>query len=290
MVVSLRKFRVPDGSHTGRGSNLSNFWLRTVSALVLIPIVLALVWLGGTWFACLAAATGLLVLREWVTITGAPQMSFAIGGLGIILAACAIVLGYPGLGILAILAAAAVTAVWRLTQKTGGIWGPLGILYAGLPVVALILLRLGLPFGLEAVIFVLVIVWAADSLAYVAGRSIGGPKLWPAVSPKKTWAGFFGGVVGAVVAGFLLAMYAWQIKPVPVALLAGLLAVVAQGGDLLESAIKRQFGVKDSGTLIPGHGGMMDRVDALVAVAFAACIIGVTRGGFFGAPSGLLIW
>ena len=141
----------------------------------------------------------------------------------------------------------------------------LGIFYVFVPVMALIILRQQQPGGLLLAFWTLSLVWATDIGAYFAGRSIGGPKLAPRVSPSKTWAGLGGGVLAALILGFVLHRFAGL--PIQLAAASGLLAVAAQLGDLLESAMKRRAGVKDSGTLLPGHGGVMDRLDGVVAAA-----------------------
>jgi phosphatidate cytidylyltransferase len=149
-----------------------------------------------------------------------------------------------------------------------------GVLYVGLPALALVWLRAAEPYGLQAVLFILTIVWTTDTLAYFGGRAIGGAKLMPSVSPNKTWAGLASGVAGSACTGAIFA----AILGAPWPALAGtaaMLALVAQAGDLAESALKRRFGVKDASGLIPGHGGMLDRVDGIVFAAVAAAIVGL---------------
>ena len=152
------------------------------------------------------------------------------------------------------------------------------------------MLRSDPTFGIAAIVLVMLMVWAADTLAYFAGRLIGGPKLAPRISPKKTWAGLGGAMAGSAFAalcvGLVLGVPAlWMLL-----IVAALLAVVEQGGDLFKSAMKRYYGVKDSGRLIPGHGGVIDRVDGLVAVATAAALIGALRAGVDHAGAGILVW
>jgi phosphatidate cytidylyltransferase len=157
-------------------------------------------------------------------------------------------------------------------SKGAGFVTVAGVLYCGLPVLALIWLR-NLQLGLEATIFLLLCVWAADVVAYFAGRTLGGPKLAPAISPKKTWAGAIGGIVGAmIVAGGLAGVWLANIEGTKAWLfitLAGVFATLSVLGDLFESWLKRRAGVKDSGRLLPGHGGVLDRLDGLVPVALA---------------------
>jgi phosphatidate cytidylyltransferase len=181
------------------------------------------------------------------------------------------------------------TKAW-VDDPQGATWRYLGVGYLSLPALALIVIRNDAAYGFAAIMWIMVTVWAADSLAYFAGRTIGGPKLAPVLSPKKTWAGLAGAVVGSAVASGAFALIAGLPGVLPLMLLAGCLAIVEQGGDLFKSAMKRHYGVKDSGNLIPGHGGIIDRVDGLVAVAVAAAIIGAIHGGLSATGSGLLLW
>jgi phosphatidate cytidylyltransferase len=150
-------------------------------------------------------------------------------------------------------------------------------------------LRADEALGLTAVFFVFAVVWAADSAAYFAGRAIGGPRLAPAVSPNKTWAGLAGAVLAATIAGLVVAVVA-GLPGLAIALLSAALAVTEQAGDLFESAAKRASGTKDTGSLIPGHGGVLDRVDGLIVAVSVAALLGAWRGGFDQAAAGLLIW
>jgi len=134
------------------------------------------------------------------------------------------------------------------------------------------------------------IVWTTDVLGYFAGRALGGPKLLPAVSPKKTWSGAIAGTLGAMIVAVLVVEYFGLFNRAAIAIIALLLSVVAQLGDIFESWIKRQFGAKDASQLIPGHGGVMDRLDGFWAAALIGCLIGLLRGGFDGAARGLLVW
>jgi phosphatidate cytidylyltransferase len=153
-----------------------------------------------------------------------------------------------------------------------------------------ILLRNDESFGIMAVYWLLFVVWGADTLAYFAGRRIGGPKLLPAISPRKTWAGLAGAIVGGILCSILFALAVDLEGILWLAGVGALLALVEQAGDLFESALKRKAGVKDSGALIPGHGGMLDRVDGLVAAAMTAALIGGFRSGFPTPAAGVLVW
>jgi phosphatidate cytidylyltransferase len=151
------------------------------------------------------------------------------------------------------------------------------------------LVRLDQAQGLVALIFVLLVVWVTDIGGYFAGRGLGGPKLWPRVSPKKTWAGAFGGFAGslAVAAGFAAFGFG---KSLPLLVAAAVLSVASQLGDLFESAVKRRFGVKDSSHIIPGHGGLLDRLDGFVAAIVLAALFGIFRGGVDGVGRALMVW
>ena len=134
------------------------------------------------------------------------------------------------------------------------------------------------------------VVWATDIVGYFAGRAIGGAKLWPRVSPNKTWAGAITGALAAMVMGFSVAAFTGAKAFVPIAFVALLLSICSQGGDLFESAVKRRFGAKDASQVIPGHGGLMDRLDGFVAAALFALLFGLWRGGMAAPARGLMLW
>jgi phosphatidate cytidylyltransferase len=161
----------------------------------------------------------------------------------------------------------------------------LGVLYIGLTGIALIELRQDTEAGRDNVLFLFAVVWASDIGAYAAGRTVGGPRLWPAVSPNKTWAGAIGGMAAAILVGVAVAATFARIPSLPaVVAVAALLGVASQAGDLLESAIKRHFHVKDSSHLIPGHGGLLDRMDGVLAAAPVAALLSFSLG------HGRLLW
>src|ERR1019366_3892015 len=155
--------------------------------------------------------------------------------------------------------------------------------------VAAVLVRLDQVWGFVALILILLVVWGTDIGGYFAGRGIGGPKLWPRVSPKKTWAGAVGGFAASLVIAGGFAAFGLG-KTGPLLLLGAMLSIASQLGDLFESAVKRRFGVKDSSQIIPGHGGLMDRLDGLVAAVVLAAIFGFLRGGLDGVGRGLMVW
>jgi phosphatidate cytidylyltransferase len=169
------------------------------------------------------------------------------------------------------------------------IWVAAGFLYAAAAQIAAILVRMDPGHGLSALILILFVVWATDIGGYIAGRSIGGPKLWPRVSPNKTWAGAIGGFAASLVVASGFAAFKFG-GTAPLLMLGALLSIAAQFGDLFESAVKRRFGVKDSGRIIPGHGGLLDRLDGFVAAIVLAAIFGLLRGGVDGVGHGLMVW
>lgn len=260
------------GPHAERGSAPhSNLYLRVVSALVLGVLVLGAILLGGIAFRLLAAAMAGLVFHEWMHMrppASSPHRVLAWCLLALALAA--LVAGLAAPVALAVLAAGVLVVSVHAGFLGLGFWSVWGMAYAGVPAIALSALRdTAAPTGLALVLFLFVVVWATDILAYFVGRAVGGPKLAPAISPGKTWSGAVGGAIGAVLAGTAGAVF-FGARPAHLAALAVValaLSVAAQAGDLFESAVKRRHGVKDSGTLIPGHGGVMDRVDGLVAAA-----------------------
>ena len=184
--------------------------------------------------------------------------------------------------------AAGVLVVAILTATQRG-WAALGFGYASAPLFASVLIRLDQVFGLTALMLVLLVVWMTDIGGYFAGRTIGGAKLWPRVSPKKTWAGAIGGLVLSLAVACGFASFGVG-KWLPLLLLAAGLSVVSQLGDLFESSVKRAFGVKDSSHIIPGHGGLLDRLDGFVFAVTAAAAIGFLRAGADGVGRGLMVW
>jgi phosphatidate cytidylyltransferase len=190
-----------------------------------------------------------------------------------------LVLGLLALQVWSVAAGLALVAVPAALALLAGIarrplrWIGLGLVYLGVPCAAVILLRQAEPFGWAAILYVLFVVWATDIAAYFGGRTLGGPKLWPRVSPKKTWSGALSGLAAAVVAGGATAGLATGGSVRAGLVLAVPLSIASQAGDLLESALKRRFGAKDSGHLIPGHGGVLDRIDGLLGAAAMAGLL-----------------
>lgn len=248
--------------------------LRIASSVVVGLIAFAVLYWGSGPFAILLGAIAAAMSWEWGRIVRGGDAG-TITGLHIgtvIVAAGLAAFGMAGLAIAAV-AIGAITASALAVGHSHAALSGAGVLYTGLPVIALEWLRSDDSFGLLAVLFVLVVVIVTDTAAYAAGRTLGGPKLWPAVSPNKTWAGLVGGVSAAAIAGVLFPYVTGSGAPAWLAALGLLLGLVAQAGDLAESALKRHFGRKDASDLIPGHGGFMDRMDGIVTASVAAALI-----------------
>jgi phosphatidate cytidylyltransferase len=260
----------------------SNLAQRVISGAVLIVVALALTFAGGVFYRVLAAAIAGAVLYEWLAMTApdAPpsQRWLAIGLLAVLLA---LLLGgsSPSFLAMALGGAVFVTAAHAVKIETG-FWPTLGLAYAGAIGVSLSALRGADAAGLYATLFLFAVVWTTDIAAFFVGRAIGGPKLAPSISPGKTWSGALGGAAIAILAGTCVASAAGSA--LGWGALAGLalaLTVASQAGDLFESAVKRRFGAKDSSRLIPGHGGVMDRVDGLATAAFVLFLLGAVLAG-----------
>ena len=247
--------------------------MRIVAAIAMAVVALGVLWAGSLPFAALVAAVAVVVSWEWGRIvrSGGVDAIFVIQACAVIVAVLLASRSLAGLGLIAVLVAAIISALLAFGER--GHMAALGALYAGLPAVALVWLRGSDMIGMLAVLFLLLAVWTTDTGAYFGGRQFGGPKLMPRVSPNKTWSGLLCGIAAAGIVGLIFAMVA------NVGLNAGrmtiggmVLGLVAQAGDLFESALKREYGVKDASSLIPGHGGFMDRIDGLAAAAVVAAI------------------
>ncbi|MBY3276733.1 phosphatidate cytidylyltransferase [Rhizobium laguerreae] len=248
--------------------------LRIVSGLILAAIVLAATWYGGLAFRVLAIVIGLLIYCEWSKMTGIARdwVANAVGWIGEAAIAFLVLVGTFefAAGMLAGVTAVGIALI--ILQGTSR-WLPVGLFYAGATGLALAAIRSDDRLGLYAMLFVFAVVWATDILAYFVGRALGGPKLAPSISPGKTWSGAIGGAISAVVAGVVLIHFLLPGAEIIAAGVAFVLSVCSQSGDLFESFIKRKFGVKDSSRLIPGHGGVMDRVDGLIFACFSAFLL-----------------
>ncbi len=275
-------------SEQARTAGQSELRTRVVSAAILAPVALAAVILGGLPFAALVTLVAAIAFWEWTLIGKADDPAWPRTiGLGCLIA------GLLALAIMGAHWATILIAVPTVLALAAGLrqptlcWIGIGLAYVAIPCAGFIVLREAEPFGWAAILFILIVVWATDIAAYFGGRALGGPKLWARISPKKTWSGALTGLAAAIVAGGLTA---WLTKAGDVRTglaLAVPLSIAAQAGDLFESAVKRRFGAKDSGSIIPGHGGVLDRVDGLFGAAALAWLIAAlgVGGGTLSLPA-----
>lgn len=274
----------------GRWSDLGK---RALSAAVLGPIALTAIWFGAEWFMLLVALGTAVLAWEWVHLCGARLRAFPglavplallAAGLASVAGAWLVALALLGAGTALAWAVARQPALLPGERRPAG-WLAAGVIYIGLAGVGLIWLRDAGDAGRANVLFVVLVVWASDIGAYLAGRMIGGPRLAPAISPNKTWSGGAGGLAAAIAAGLgVAAALTPGAEPAAVALVAAAIGLTAQCGDLLESFIKRRFAVKDASRLIPGHGGLLDRADGLIAAVPVAAALSLALG------QGAVLW
>jgi phosphatidate cytidylyltransferase len=263
--------------------------LRVASGIVMAALAIAAVVLGGWPFVLFWGAAALGVFWEWNAIVadGAVAVRLA-GAAALVVAALAAGAGQLYTALIALAGGAGMAAAMCPQRR---IWGAAGIVYAGVVVLAPVVLRRDDELGLAAILFLFAVVWATDILGYFIGRAVGGPKLAPQISPKKTWSGACGGALGALAAGVAVAeVVVMPAGLIAVASIALVLSIIAQAGDLFESGVKRRFGVKDASHVIPGHGGLMDRLDGFLAAAAVAALIGLVHGGPDASARGLLLW
>ena len=268
----------------------SNLVIRIASSIVLVPLAIGAAYLGGIAFIVFWMIAAFCVLWEWDTLVCAHEKNpvLTIGAVAIAGAGLLLMLGRTTTVIALVLLGMMGAAT--LGSKARRIWCVAGVFYAGALLVAPVVLRRDAAFGFTALMFLFMVVWFTDVVAYFCGRALGGPKLMPRVSPNKTWSGAIGGAIGGILGGVAVATYAGIQGLVAVAIVALLLSIASQAGDLLESWIKRRFDAKDASGLIPGHGGVMDRVDGFVVAAVVAAIVGICRGGIDAPAQGLLVW
>lgn len=256
-------------SDTGKFADLKT---RILSAAALGAVAILALFAGPVPFGVFVTAVAMIMSWEWSGIVRSKEVDVAmIVHVAVAGIACVLAMFHAAaLGLAAIVAGTIL--VFAVTFGGRSITSAAGVLYTGLPAVAMIWIRQDAPMGLNAILFLMIVVIATDTFAFFTGRALGGPKLMPALSPKKTWSGLAGGLIGAalVSAGFGSAV---DLPALPLAIGAVLLGLISQAGDLAESALKRHFGVKDASNLIPGHGGFMDRMDGIVAAAAVAGLL-----------------
>jgi phosphatidate cytidylyltransferase len=264
-----------------------NLVMRVAAAVVLAPLAIAVAYAGGWLWTALVTLTAIGLYFEWLMVVGArtPRL-VTVGAAALAIAGLLLAAGRIDASILVLVVGLAGVMVVSPERR---LWTATGFGYAAAAEVASVLVRHDQAHGFVALILILLVVWVTDIGGYFAGRGIGGPKLWPRVSPKKTWAGAIGGFVAslAVAAGFAAIGLG---KTGPMLLLGAVLSIASQLGDLFESAVKRRFGVKDSSHIIPGHGGLLDRLDGFVAAIVLAAIFGFLRDGADGVGRGLMVW
>ncbi|MEM1380291.1 MAG: CDP-archaeol synthase [Pseudomonadota bacterium] len=248
---------------------------RVLTAAVLIPLALGSVAAGGRLYAALIAAMTIFLLFEWTRMVDGAEMRRGF----YVLSATAAVASYlaagglPLWGLGAALMGGAIATVLEWPKPSPPSWPAVGALYIIVPAVAALWLRRDAPEGGFLTLLLFISVWAADSAAYLSGKSFGGPKLVPRISPNKTWAGAIGGVLGAGLAAGALALLVKPHEAGGSLLLGFVLGAAAVVGDIIESSIKRRYGVKDSGGAFPGHGGVLDRLDGFLFAVFALAVI-----------------
>ncbi len=264
---------------------------RIISSLILAPIAIGAAYAGDWIFGAFWLIAAIGVWWEWNALVSGPgnRLLFVLGSTSLALALAIAEIGRMTRTPMLIVALGALGAgvFARGERRT---WTAGGLLYAGVILVAPVMLRRDPQLGMVAIFFLFAVVWATDVLGYFVGRALGGPKLVPRISPNKTWSGAIGGTLGAVLAGVAVARFAGLGNLFAVGLVAIVLSIAAQAGDLFESAVKRRFGAKDASQLIPGHGGFMDRLDGFAAAAAAAAVIGIAGEGLDAAAQGLLLW
>jgi len=259
--------------------------LRAVSGIALAVIATGGAILGDWWAAVVAGIVTAAVHQEWTWLTEKSRQPAIYYTIGLLITLAFVAGGLPQTGL-----ALAVVFVAFAAVSSGSAFRPIGVAYAAMFGLSVLIIRYSPAYGVEATLILFVVVWATDVAAFFAGRLFGGPRLWAEVSPNKTWSGAIGGVIGGVAGGLAVAMAMALPLSLGLTAVTGLLAIASVGGDLFESWVKRQAGQKDSGWLLPGHGGFMDRVDGLVIASGVALLIGWLHGGADAIAMGIVQW
>jgi phosphatidate cytidylyltransferase len=262
---------------------------RVVAAIVLGIGAIATAWAGGLIFLFVWTAAAIVVWWEWVGIVKAEQRPVLIGIGAVAAIAMAISLDADAAAI-AFVCAVIGAGIAMASVQTARHWTGGGVIYAAAVLIPAVMLRGDAEWGFLALVWLFAVVWAEDTGAYFTGRYFGGPKLAVSISPGKTWSGAVGGAVAGTLAGNAVILAAGTPWSPAHLVLAFAVAVAAQAGDLLESAVKRRFSVKDASNLVPGHGGLMDRLDGFIVAAVVALAIGLAHGGVRSPSAGLLQW
>jgi phosphatidate cytidylyltransferase len=265
---------------------------RVPSAIVLILLALSATWYGGFPFLLFWTVAALIVWYEWATIVRSEPRTtvIALGAIALAIAVVLVSLKMIVLAWIVVVIGAIATGAATNGNRDARLWSGVGLLYASFVVIPVVLLREDPKFGFFTVIWLYAVVWLTDIAGYFCGRFIGGPKLAPVISPKKTWSGAIGGTLFGVLGGVAVATVANAGFAFMLIVIALLVSVFSQAGDIFESFVKRKFGKKDASGILPGHGGVMDRIDGFIAAAALALLIGLLRNGVSAPATGLLQW
>lgn len=280
----------PAARDRGSPAVASEWAMRVVSGVVLAAIALTLNLLGVWAFAAMVLVGGVIAAWEWGRLVRgqAFDLAFFVHS-GVVVLATVLIAAERPIMALAVLGVGSLGLALMVVPGENARWSLFGLAYVGLPAMALVYLRTDPTYGWQVVILLFTVVWATDTAAFVVGRYLRGPKLWPSVSPKKTWSGCIAGLVAGGMVGACWGLLLETSPLLAMALVAMGLALAAQAGDLVESAAKRAFDHKDMSQLIPGHGGMLDRVDSLIFASLAAAALALLRDA--GAPgAALMVW
>ncbi len=267
-----------------------NLWLRIASAAILAPLAIGTAYLGEWYFTIFWLAAAIAIWWEWVGLVdpGGRHVVLATGVCALILQAVLLEAGHLSIAIM-VVALGVLAAVVTSGRQSPFVAG--GIVYSSAILLAAVTIRADAVYGFAAILMLFAVVWGSDIGGYFSGRTFGGPKLAPSISPKKTWSGAIGGTLVAIAAAIgVVSLFVATTNLVMIGVLALVLSVASQAGDIFESWLKRRFDAKDSSGLIPGHGGVMDRLDGFIFAVTVAALWGVARGGLDAPGSALLVW